>query len=91
MQTSKANGVTGVLLVFYGQVVFRVYDEHHNFVDYDLAHSDLKVTIDDEDAFFYRHEEGAAFLDHSPETLGRRPKEMYGRFRKQRKALSSYI
>jgi hypothetical protein len=48
---------------------FRVYDSEHNFVDYDLMHSDLTVTINDEDAFFYRSD-NIDRLDHSPETLG---------------------
>jgi len=71
MKPKSANGVTGQLIsLFTGQVVFRVYDDNHNFVDYDLKHSDLTVTITDEDAFFYRDEYTDA-LDHAPETLGK--------------------
>ena len=67
----SANGVTGQLItIFDGTVYFRVYDEDHNFVDYELAHSDLTVTIDDVDAFFY-NDEFTARLDHSPSTLGK--------------------
>ena len=70
MKTQDANGVTGHLIqIFTGQTVFRVYDNNHNFVDYDLRHSDLTVTITDEDAFFYRDEYNDV-LDHSPNTLG---------------------
>lgn len=70
MTAKSANGVTGHLIqIFTGQTVFRVYDDNHNFVDYDLHHSDLTVTINDEDAFFYRDEYTDA-LDHSPSTLG---------------------
>ena len=66
----SANGVTGQLItIFDGRVYFRVYDKDHNFVDYELAHSDLTVTIDDVDAFFYS-DEFTARLDHSPDTLG---------------------
>ena len=66
----SANGVTGQLItIFDGTVYFRVYDEDHNFVDYELTHSDLTVTIDDVDAFFYS-DEFTARLDHSPSTLG---------------------
>jgi hypothetical protein len=46
-----------------------VYDAEHNFVDYDLHHSDLCVTIDDADAYFY-HRDGQDILDHAPMTLG---------------------
>jgi hypothetical protein len=47
-----------------------VYDVDHNFVDYDLHHTDLCVTITDEDAVFYR-DEYRDVLDHAPETLGK--------------------
>jgi hypothetical protein len=46
-----------------------VYDADHNFVDYDLMHSDLSITITDPDAYFYR-KPGHDLLDHSPATLG---------------------
>jgi hypothetical protein len=51
-------------------MVFRVYDADHNFVDYDIRHSDLTVVIDDADAYFYR-DEYTDVLDHAPATLGR--------------------
>ena len=66
----SANGVRGHLLnLIDGTVVFRVYDSEHNFVDYDLHHSDLCVTIDDTDAYFYR-DNNRDILDHAPMTLG---------------------
>ena len=66
-----AMGVSGHLLrVDYDTFVFRVYAADHTFVDYDLQHSDLCVTVTDPDAFFY-HEAGEPFLDHAPETLGK--------------------
>ena len=70
MTARSANGVCGHLLnLIDGTVVFRVYDAEHNFVDYDLHHSDLCVTIDDADAYFYRRDE-QDILDHAPMTLG---------------------
>ena len=69
--TKSANGVEGCLIRGYdGTYYFRVYDADHNFRDYELAHSDLTVTIDDEDAFFY-DDEFTARLDHAPATLGK--------------------
>lgn len=66
----SANGVRGHLLnLITGTVVFRVYDTEHNFVDYDIHHSDLCVTIDDTDAYFYQRDD-RAILDHAPMTLG---------------------
>jgi hypothetical protein len=71
MTVQSANGVTGQLItIFDGTVYFRVYDADHNFVDYELAHSDLTVTINDVDAFFYK-DEFSDRLDHSPATLGK--------------------
>ena len=71
MTAKSSNGFTGHLIqIFTGQTVFRVYDDNHNFVDYDLRHSDLTVTITDEDAFFYR-DEYKDVLDHAPGTLGK--------------------
>ena len=70
MTAQSADGVRGHLLnLIDGTVVFRVYDAEHNFVDYDLHHSDLCVTIDDADAYFYRRDE-QDILDHAPMTLG---------------------
>jgi len=68
----SANGVSGQLIRIFGSPVtyaFRVYDENHNFVDYDLLHCDLTITINDGDAFFYTDSDHT-ILDHSPETLG---------------------
>ncbi len=72
-----ADGITGSLIHCYdNKYRFRVYLEYPGdgeFVDYELLHSDLTVTICDKDATFYTGEFGGktvAFLDHSPETLG---------------------
>ena len=69
MKPVSANGVSGHLISVEGRTMFRVYDQDHNFTDYDLYHSDLEVTITDPDAYFYR-DEFTDRLDHSPETLG---------------------
>jgi len=69
MTIKPANGTTGHLLHSGQGMVFRVYDENHQFTDYDLTHSDLCVTITDEDAAFYSEPRNDR-LDHSPATLG---------------------
>jgi len=71
MTTAKsATGVEGCLIRgIDGEYYFRVYDANHDFVDYDLMHSDLSIRITDPDAFFYS-EDGRDSLDHSPATLG---------------------
>jgi uncharacterized protein YllA (UPF0747 family) len=51
------------------QYVFRVYDDEHNFVDYDILHYDMRIQIQDEDATFYTNAV-RDYIDHSPETLG---------------------
>jgi hypothetical protein len=65
MKPKSANGVNGVLIKTQSGYMFRVYDDKHNFVDYDLQHSDLSVTITDKDAYFYLN----SVLDHAPRTL----------------------
>ena len=67
----SANGVQGCLLhIGVDRWVFRVYSKPGIFIDYDLLHSDLCVTITDEDAVFYSDQIGNNKLDHSPQTLG---------------------
>lgn len=73
MKIKSANGLTGHIFPSYtcGPAIFRVYsDDHETFTDYRIRHTDLMVTICDEDAFFYEYEDNEDSLDHSPETLG---------------------
>ena len=66
----SALGVEGLLIrCFDGRYRFRVYNPNFDFTDYDLLHTDICVTITDEDATFYSDERGNR-LDHNPETLG---------------------
>jgi hypothetical protein len=66
----SANGVEGLLIrCFDGRYRFRVYKANFDFTDYDLLHTDICVTITDEDATFYSDERGNR-LDHNPETTG---------------------
>lgn len=71
MKIESADGKQGILIWCGGdRYVFRVYTHApHEFVDYDLRHSDLRVVIQDPDAFFYTDEQGAC-VDHNPATLG---------------------
>lgn len=74
IKSTPANGVNGCLLNPYhkdGNWVFRVYHGEGKFTDYDLRHSDMFVTINDADAYFYETEDGTYILDHSPSTLGK--------------------
>jgi hypothetical protein len=65
-----AKGVTGHIIPYMdGTYYFRVYGENHCFIDYDLHHCDLMVTICDEDSALYLDDRGAR-LDHSLGTLG---------------------
>ena len=66
----SADGREGILIWCGGdRYVFRIYDLYHNFVDYDLHHSDMRIKIIDSDAFFYS-DETSACVDHAPATLG---------------------
>lgn len=70
VKIESADGREGYLIWCGGdRYVFRIYNETHEFVDYDLRHSDMRVRITDSDAFFYSDETGAC-VDHSPDTLG---------------------
>ena len=61
-----AKGMKGIILyTFNNQYVFRVYKEDHSFIDYDILHCDLDVTIDSDDAVLYEFEDGRSILDHS--------------------------
>ena len=61
-----AKGTKGMLLyTMNNEYVFRVYKEDHSFIDYDILHCDLDVTIDSDDATFYDFEDGRSILDHS--------------------------
>jgi hypothetical protein len=66
----SAKGMKGIiLLTFNNQYVFRVYNEDHTFIDYDILHCDLDVTIDSDDATLYEYEDGRNVLDHSYEVM----------------------
>jgi hypothetical protein len=66
----SAKGMKGIiLLTFNNQCVFRVYKEDHTFIDYDILHCDLDVTIDSDDATLYEYEDGRNVLDHSYEVM----------------------
>lgn len=72
VKVTSADGTSGCLIWVSGEnYMFRVYDDHGAFKDYDIRHSDLNIKIVDSDAAFYEYEDGALFLDHSPETLGK--------------------
>jgi len=61
-----AKGTKGCLLyTMNNEYVFRVYKEDHSFIDYDILHCDLDVTIESDDATFYEFEDGRSILDHS--------------------------
>jgi hypothetical protein len=71
MKIESADGREGYLIWCGGdRYVFRIYTAApEEFVDYDIHHTDMRVRIVDEDAFFYSDETGE-WIDHSPATLG---------------------
>ena len=50
------------------QIWFRVYDEKHDFVDYEITNYDCEVVIIDPHAAFHRGEHGD-FLDYTNESM----------------------
>ena len=70
MSYKSADGEVGYLIWCGGdRYVFRIYDQDHNFKDYDIRHSDMRIKIIDTDAFLYE-KNGFLEVDHSPATLG---------------------
>lgn len=71
MKIESADGKEGYLIWCGGdRYVFRIYKEApHEFTDYDIRHSDMRVVIKDSDAFFYTDGDYNK-VDHSPDTLG---------------------
>lgn len=54
-----------------GQYRLREYKDNHEFTDYDIHHSDLFVTIEDETASIYLDDvTGQMSIDYNPEILG---------------------
>jgi hypothetical protein len=73
MKIESANGQEGCLIWCGGdRYVFRVYMATHEFVDYDICHTDMCVVIKDSDAYFYTDGTDAR-VDHAPATLGINP------------------
>jgi hypothetical protein len=69
-EVTDAAGVEGVLIRSGDRLLLRVYDENKEFIDYDIMHDDLSVTISkDALACFYSNGEHHA-IDHSPTVLG---------------------
>ena len=50
------------------QIWFRVYDDKHNFVDYEITNYDCEVVIIDPHAAFIRNDAGD-FLDYTTESM----------------------
>lgn len=68
----RAIGVRGFLIRTHGptgdEVVFRVYNSTHDFVDYEITNHDCEVVIIDPDAALVRNEAGD-FLDYTDESM----------------------
>ena len=69
---TRAIGVRGFLIRTHGptgdDVVFRVYNSTHDFVDYEITNHDCEVVIIDPDAALVRNEAGD-FLDYTDESM----------------------
>ena len=69
IEEKRAIGTRGMLIQTMGEVVFRVYDHEHNFVDYEITNHDCEIVIIDPDAALIRNEAGD-FLDYTSESMG---------------------
>lgn len=70
-KVERAIGIRGVLIrsMVDNQILFRVYDNEHNFVDYEITNYDCEVLIIDPSAALIRNQAGD-FLDYTKEALG---------------------
>jgi hypothetical protein len=68
----SANGSTGMLCksAVDGGYFFRVYGADRTFVDYELRHDDLEVTISPQALASFYEIDDTRILDHSPQVLG---------------------
>lgn len=67
MKVKDAKGTTGVIIWDGEEHCFRVYDTNYNFIDYQILHHDLQVTITDGTASFYVGEDREqGYLDYAP-------------------------
>ena len=68
-QETRAIGQRGFLIRGASdELWFRVYDEKHDFVDYEITNHDCEVVIIDPSAAFIRNEAGD-FLDYTTESM----------------------
>jgi hypothetical protein len=51
------------------QILFRVYDKDHAFVDYEITNHDCEIVIIDPSAALIRNDAGD-FLDYTAESMG---------------------
>lgn len=64
----RAIGQRGFLIRVGNEIVFRVYDNEHNFVDYEITNHDCEVVVIDPDAALLRNAAGD-FLDYTTESM----------------------
>lgn len=67
---TRAIGTRGFLIrsIANDQILFRVYLDHHEFVDYDITNHDCEIVIIDPDAALIRNSAGD-FLDYTAESM----------------------
>ncbi len=70
VKEERAIGVRGLLIRTAGmaEVMFRVYDSKHEFIDYEITNHDCEVVIIDPDAALISNEAGD-FLDYTTESM----------------------
>ena len=72
MEFEKKNaiGERGFLIrTITNEIMFRVYDANHDFVDYEITNHDCEVVIIDPSAALIRNDAGN-FLDYTEEVMG---------------------
>lgn len=63
--------LSGILISTDGTFSFRQYLKNGEFVDYNILHNDLEITINDPSATIREDKEGNKYIDYSDEILGK--------------------
>lgn len=71
-QIKKANKLKCFLLKsINGNFFIREYKKDKTFIDMEICHYDLEITINDKSAVIYKHK-NKYIIDYSPQVLGRK-------------------
>ena len=72
MKTKIVSAKGKEICIFYGadgDYYVRVYESEHEYKDYEMKFTDLFAVVTSDDIALYENEDGAAWIDHTPEVI----------------------